>query len=48
MKIYNIEKQICLNDFEKDEKVQEKMENYRSFATIKHKDFEIGIHIVKM
>ena len=24
------------------------MENYRSFATIKHKDFEIGIHIVKM
>ena len=41
VKIYNIEKK-------KNEKVLEKMQNYRSSATIKHKDFEIGIHIVKI
>ena len=48
VKIYNIEKQICLNDFKKTRKFGGKMGNYRSSATIKYKDFEIGINIVKM
>ena len=34
--------------FLKNEKLYEKMGNYRSCATIKHKDFEIRINIVKM
>ena len=48
VKIYNIEKQICLNDFKKTRKFRKKIGHYRSSATIKHKDFEIGINIVKM
>ena len=49
VKIYSIEKKICLNDFKKTRKFRgKKMGNYRSFATIKHVDFEMGIHIVKM
>ena len=46
VKIYNIEKQICLNDFKKTRKFRKKMGNYRPPATIKHKDFEIGMHIL--
>ena len=48
VKIYNIEKQICLNDFKKRRKFRKKMGNYRPSATIKHEDFDIGMHIVKM
>ena len=48
VKIYNIEKQICLSDFKKTRKFRKKMRIYRPPASIKHKDFEIGIHIVKM
>ena len=48
VKIYNLEKQLCLNDFKKMRKFRKKMGNYRSSATIKHKEFEKGIHIVKM
>ena len=44
VKIYNTEKQICLNNF----KVQEKKGNYRLPATIKHKGFEFEMNIVKM
>ena len=48
VKIYNLEKQLCLNDFKKMRKFRKKMGNYRSSATMKHKEFEKGIHIVKM
>ena len=48
VKIYNFGKQICLNDFQKTRKFKKKMRNYRSSATIKHKEFEIRINIVKM
>ena len=42
--MYNIEKQICLNDFKKTKKF---IGNYSSSSTIKHKNFEIRINIVK-
>ena len=46
-KIYNIKKQICLNGFKKTREFR-KMGNYRSSVAIKHKNFEIGINVVKM
>ena len=47
VKMYNIKKQM-FKRFQKDEKVYNKMRNYRSSARIRHIDFEIRIHIVKM
>ena len=46
-KIYNIKTQM-FKRFQKDEKVYDKMRNYRSSARIRHIDFEIRIHNVKM